>query len=507
MSAALARSPAPAADEDLPEGSFIDGSAHRGHRTDIADFVVIGSGASGAVAASTLAELGHRVIVLEEGPWVRTRELTGDFHASATRLLRGGGAQFALGRSSMMLVQGRAVGGTTSVNSAIAMRAPAAVLDGWGLGGVLDARALEPHYAALERQLEVGPTTALGEHNRLFALGAQRLGWHASPTPRLAAGCEGSAACLTGCRSGKKLSMGVSLLPRALRSGARLYSHARALRVEVHRGRADAVVSTLGDGTLTAIARRGVIVCASAVQTPNLLRRSGLKAKALGRNFQCHPGASLAARFDRPVRMHAGATQGFHSTHFSATHGFKLEALSLQPELMAMSIPGVGRALTRELAAWDSLMAAAVVVRAEATGRVTGLLGADQVLFTPSRRDVQRLRSGLRALTELLFAAGAREVWPNVHGMPHVLRSAAELWRWDDAPLDARAYPTVATHLFGTARLGFDARASVVGPDFGTHEVEGLFVLDSSILPTNLGTNPQLTIMAVARLGAERIGS
>lgn len=505
MSAALAR--VPFADEHVPEGSFVDGSTHTGHRTDIADFVVIGSGASGAVAASTLASLGHRVIVLEEGPWIRTRELTSGFRASACNLLRGGGGQFTLGRSSLMLVQGRGVGGTTTVNSAIAMRAPQAVIDGWGLGAALDTRALEPHYAALERQLDVRPTPALGEHNRLFAAGARRLGWKAAPTPRLASGCEGSGACLTGCRSGKKLSMGVSLIPQALATGGRLYSHARALRVESQRGRADAVFARLGSGTLTAIARRGVIVCASAVQTPNLLRRSGVRSKQLGRNFQCHPGLSLGARFDHPVRMQHGATQGFHCTQFSTSHAFKLEAVSLQPELMAMNIPGAGHALTRELARWDTLMSAAVVLRAEARGRVTGLLGGDQVLFTPSTLDLQRARTGLKALTELLFAAGAREVWPNVYGMPASLRSAAELWRWDDAPLDPRAYAMVATHLFGTARLGHDPRASVVGPGFECHELKGLYVLDSSVFPTNLGTNPQLSIMAIARLGAERIGS
>jgi choline dehydrogenase-like flavoprotein len=61
------------------------------------------------------------------------------------------------------------------------------------------------------------------------------------------------------------------------------------------------------------------------------------------------------------------------------------------------------------------------------------------------------------------------------------------------------------THLFGTARLGSDPRSSVVRPDFRHHHVDGLYIADSSIFPTNLGVNPQLPIMALAALCAERI--
>ncbi|MBK7862030.1 MAG: GMC family oxidoreductase [Archangiaceae bacterium] len=495
-------------DVTLPSGAHLDSEALRGQLTDAADFVVVGSGAAGAVAASTLTQAGFRVIVLEEGPWVRTRDLSGDFARSTSSLLRGAGAQFTFGRAGLTLVQGRNVGGTTTVNSAIAMRAPAEVLDGWGLGPSLDARALEPHYQALERAFEVRDSTEVaGEHNRLFERGARALGWQAAPTRRFASGCEGSGACLTGCRGGKKLAMGVTLIPDALRGGARLYSSARALRLSTAGGRATGVVARLPHGTLTVHARRGVLVCASAVQTPNLLRRSGVRSRWLGRNFQCHPGFSLAARFDHPVRMQHGVTQGFHSEHLSKSHQVKLESLSLQPELMAMSIPAAGRALTAQLAAWDELLVWAVVLKARATGRVVDLLGADPVLFTPDRVDLLRAREGLKALTRMMFAAGAREVWPNVHGLPAVLRSADEVQRWDDAPLDPRAYPMVATHLFGTARIGRDARDSVVGQGLECHDLARAWVLDSSAFPTNLGTNPQLTIMAVARLAAERLAS
>ena len=71
------------------------------------------------------------------------------------------------------------------------------------------------------------------------------------------------------------------------------------------------------------------------------------------------------------------------------------------------------------------------------------------------------------------------------------MRSVDEVKLIDEGPLDARAYSFIATHLFGAARMGPDPKASVVGLDFSTHDARGLYVVDSSVFPTNLGVNPQ----------------
>ena len=57
-------------DEDLPEGSVVDGALLTRDMDEMFDFVVIGSGAAGAVAAHTLVSAGHTVAIVEEGPWV-----------------------------------------------------------------------------------------------------------------------------------------------------------------------------------------------------------------------------------------------------------------------------------------------------------------------------------------------------------------------------------------------------------------------------------------------------
>ena len=231
-----------------------------------------------------------------------------------------------------------------------------------------------------------------------------------------------------------------------------------------------------------------------------------LRASAVGRHFQCHPGYAIAGLFDRPVEINFGVTQGAEAVHLRRSDRIKLETLGMPPELAAARIPGVGRDLMRRFGAFSHLAIWAVVVRAEAEGEVgRGWGGRDKVRWQPSRIDVERARRGAAMLARLLFQAGAREVWPGLHGLPSSLRSIDDVGLIERVPADPRLFGFIASHLFGAARMGTDPRSSVVGTDFQCHEVAGLYVVDSSVFPTNLGVNPQHSIMAISRLAATQI--
>lgn len=105
-----------------------------------------------------------------------------------------------------------------------------------------------------------------------------------------------------------------------------------------------------------------------------------------------------------------------------------------------------------------------------------------------------------------MFAAGAREIVCPVHGLPQRLRPA-DLRLLEGLGDDAARYPLAMSHLFGTARMSLRPEDGVIGTNFAVHGSENLYVVDSSLFPTNLGVNPQLSIMSVARLAAERIAS
>ena len=191
--------------------------------------------------------------------------------------------------------------------------------------------------------------------------------------------------------------------------------------------------------------------------------------------------------------------------HFRRTDRFKLESLSLTPELTAVRIPGFGKDLINRLADYRRLAVWGVQVRARAVGTVDTRLGGDRVRYSLGADDVRIGKKGLKTLAEIAFATGAKEVYAGVHGMPESLQSMDEVRRIDEIPDDPRHFMYIATHLFGAARMGPDPATSVVGLDFSTHAIRDLYVVDSSIFPTNLGVNPQHAIMAIAMMAAERL--
>lgn len=112
----------------------------------VADVVVVGSGAGGAVAAYELARAGKSVIVLEAGPYVPSSAFTEDFTKAMDQLYQDKGAQ-ANKDGDLLVLQGRCVGGSTVVNGCVSFRTPDYILEDWqqqyGLTNLTPA-ALEP---------------------------------------------------------------------------------------------------------------------------------------------------------------------------------------------------------------------------------------------------------------------------------------------------------------------------------------------------------------------------
>lgn len=481
---------------------------------DSADFVVIGSGAGGATAARVLSRAGHSVIVLEEGPDLQPAQRSRALLAAMDESMRDMATVATSGSTPIPLLMGRCVGGSTAVNSGIIWRIPEDVRLDWqqrhGLTDLLEANALTRCFEAIERDLGVEPVreAVLGGNAQRLRDGALALGLPGSVIRRNAARCQGANRCLQGCPNGARQSMDVSYMPDALEHGARVHALTRAERVLISAGRAHAVVGQRLDpetreaiGTVHIHARRAVIAAAGAVYTPLLLRRSGLRAR-VGENFQMHPGAAVVARFPNAVGMGFGATQAYEVP--LRERGFKLESLALPPELLATRIPGAGAAWQEQLANLDHFAQFCAVHRTQAVGSVRpSWFGGVGVRYELTPRDVERVKQSVALLVRIMFAAGADEVYPGVGGVPERLTSEAQAQLIESPRIRRRDFHLLASHHFGSAAAGSDPRRSVVAQTLQTHAVHGLYVMDASALPTNLGVNPQHTIMAVVQRAAE----
>ena len=95
-----------------------------------------------------------------------------------------------------------------------------------------------------------------------------------------------------------------------------------------------------------------------------------------------------------------------------------------------------------------------------------------------------------------MFAAGATEVYPQISGIP-VLRPG-DVAALESSPPSTPALRLEAFHPMGTAPLSADPAMGVTAPDGSVHGAEGLYVSDASLLPTSLGVNPMMTVIACA---------
>src|SRR5439155_25125216 len=169
------------------------------------DAVVVGTGAGGAMAARTLARRGLDVVLVEEGRRWAVDEFRHEHPLDRFGgLYRDGGTTVAVGRPPVVLPIGRAVGGSTVVNSGTCYRTPDAVLQRWrdeaGLH-LADPDRFGAYLDEVEATLAVAPVpdAVMGANGRLTLAGAAALGWRAGPLLRNAPGCGGCCQCSIGC--------------------------------------------------------------------------------------------------------------------------------------------------------------------------------------------------------------------------------------------------------------------------------------------------------------------
>jgi choline dehydrogenase-like flavoprotein len=484
-----------------------------------ADVAIIGSGAGAGITAELLTAAGLQVVIVEEGP-LRS---SADFHqreSDAYPALYQDSASRQTADKGINILQGRCVGGSTTVNWTSSFRTPQATLAFWREHFALPQLtedALAPCFEQAEQRLHIGPwLVAPNANNQRLLDGATRLGLSAAAIQRNVKGCWNLGSCGMGCPTNAKQSMLVTTLPTALDRGATLLVQTRAQHLDIRAGKVTGVTcvpvalngAVMSPQTTRVIARH-VVVAAGAINGPALLLRSDAPDphRRLGMRTFLHPVVASAAVFDDDIAAWSGAPQTIYSDHFLHTApidgplGYKLEAPPLHPVIAASTLSGFGLAHTQAMRLLPRTQAVLALMRdgfhPQSHGGSVCLRGdgspvldypLTELLFDAARR-------AYLSMAEIQFAAGARSVAP-VH------EHAVPCTSWAQARSATRV---LSAHVMGGCGMAGRPELGVVQPDGRHWQLENLSVHDGSLFPTSIGANPQLSVYGLAVLLATQL--
>lgn len=524
-------------DRDLKPEVFV------GHDAipDEVDVIVIGSGAGGAVAAASVVDEGHEVLILEAGANYPSSRITHEEARMTARLFKDGGLQTTKDRD-IIVFQGRVVGGSTVINNGICLRMkqdglvhPQAenVYATWAaLGAPVTEAELAVSYQAVEDRLEVSEISQIsgrynGPHlidgwNSYAALSDDPMDQQAitawfsknygpkSPTSE----CVYCGYCNTGCPYGRKKAMPESFLAHATDSShatpARILDGATANEIiwDTQDGdvqSATAVEVTLRDGrTRTIQTRKGVVVAAGALASSNILNDSGIEkaGDGISLNIAC-PVVALM-----PIGTQADVWNEDQMATYVDRGDFLIESHFQPPMSMAAMVPGWFDEHFRRMLHYNRLVSAGVLFPADRLGKMED----GQLKLKIGESELALLRRALATMTKVHFLNGAIEVYPALL-KGQTLRKGMANAEIDAFYRDAIKEPDdvvlSSSHPHGGNAINQDPAMGVVDLDQKVHGTSNVFVTDASVMPSCIRVNAQLTTMAMAHramAGKNRFG-
>jgi choline dehydrogenase-like flavoprotein len=504
---------------------------------DEVDFAVVGTGAGGGTLSARLAEMGFSVVAFDAGPFFRPLE---DFASDEEeqrklywndeRIVDGDNPLVMGGKNS-----GKCVGGSTVHFAMVSLRFrpehfKARSKLGYGADWPVDWREMWGYYDQVERALGIsGPVTypwgpprpaypyremPLNACAQAMAMGCEALGlgWSPMPLATLSAPrghsppCVQRGFCRFGCATNAKQSALTVWIPRALKAGAEIRDLAMVGGIEIGPDGRATGVRYHREGEWRFQRARHVVVAGYAVETPRLLLNSACAAHPgglanssglVGKNLMTQPNQGVFGRTERASRWNKGPPNLCVTEHWNYRDdtdfpgGYTLMSQGPMPQEWAhMLISGRGlwgEALREAMLDYNHMVGIKVVGEGLPSERNTVTLADEtdalglpiaRITYSWMPEDKALIAHSLDQMQACLEAAGAKDIF-----------------RQDED----------ANHIHGTARMGADAKTSVVDPNGRSWDIDNLWVCDGSIFPTVGGVNPSLTIQAMALRTADRI--
>ncbi|AKJ06103.1 choline dehydrogenase [Archangium gephyra] len=514
------------------------------------DYVIVGAGSAGCVLAARLSEdPSTRVLLLEAGGGDDRREIHipaafGKLFQTEVDWNYRTEPQPHLAGRSLYWPRGKVLGGSSSMNAQMWVRGNPADYDewarlgnrGWSYRDTLPyfRRAEDCQEGASEHTGVGGPmgVSALRSPNpltRVFMKACVQAGIPLNPRINPSAQ-EGSYYTQVSQRRGERCSTASAYLrPAMKRPNLEVRTQAHATGIVVKQRRAMGVRYVQGGLEKTAEARREVLLCGGAVNSPQLLLLSGIgpaeelaalgipavaDLPGVGRNLLDHLAVAVIMGARRPITLVSAETpanllkflllrRGMLTSNVAEAHAFLRSAPHLEApdlELIWAPYPYINHGMTRPTEHGMSI--AAVLLRPRSSGRLT-LRSADPMappvidpryLSEPS--DLEVLMTGVRRAQEVFRAPALAQEETVPIDPASGTGSDTELTTF------IRQKAETLYHPVGTCRMGVEEGA-VVDPELRVRGLEGLRVVDASVMPTLIRGHTNAPTIMIAERAAD----
>ena len=499
------------------------------------DVCVIGSGAAGAILGAKLAQSGRSVVVLERGPYYDGESMNQREADMIPLLWKNAGANFT-SNLRIAIAQGSCLGGSTVINDAVCFRIPKLVIKQWEKMDVTISEAeWDKANDEVSNRINVQQVTEeeLNDNAKKLREACKKYlndgkpivhsNNHRNCGPSLSdnslESCVKCGFCHLGCHYDTKQSMLVTYIHDALnddKADYNAYCNCRVDSITHENGIATGVNGTFIDSKGSEAYRirvnaKVVIVSAGAIASSNLLQKSSIGGEMTGKGLALHPAPFVMGLFEEEIFGNRGIPMSYTCHEFGVTNGvekggFLIESIFLPVFQMALAIPTLGSDHNRMMQNYNRYTMAGILSRDESVGKILiSYSGNPKVVYNLSDQTIEDMARGMGILAKMWFSIGAKSVITSHRDVPEI-GTKADIPKLKDA---VRENPDNlmlgSAHPQGGNRMGNNEKECVVDSDCKVFGFDNLYVCDASVFPTALGVNPQLTVMALAAITADKI--
>ena len=465
-------------------------------------YLIVGSGAGGAVASYLLNKHDHNTLVIEEGNISEHKDAP-ELSSNLSKWRNSGIIPIFAGSNIISYAEGSCVGGSTEINGALMWRTPDKILDEWRSKYELEdlsPKIMSKYFEEYENRMSIGYQDEEGSNNsskKLLEI-ATNLKWSTERVKRAQKGCKNTNQCPVGCPSGGKQSMSRTYIQDYLKGNGKLIYNTKVYQILFEKNLAKKVLVRSTNGKKFYINFQHIFIASGVIQTPLLLLKSGI-GKNVGNNFQIQPNLKIAVLFDKNIEPQKGTMMTRQINEFSKD-GFSIGSSNFSPTYLSMTIASTGQKALEFLNNWKKTSLYISLMKFNGKGKIRYVPFTNIPLLNYKilSSDFEIMKKSILKMAEGFFSAGAKKIVTPFRKF-QIISSINELKEKLMKEENLKNVELSAVHGMSTCGMSGNPNKfrSATGNYGQLHDFKNIYITDASILPTSLGVNPQQSISSL----------